>query len=132
MVRRVVAMALALALPMICTAGCAPDVVLQLQRVTCDVPFGFNLISARGEVTNVSSDRLYDVQAVVEFRGDDRSVLERRTSYIDPLSPGQTTRFEVVTTSSLAFSDCDVGFQTSSGKQILHRKGWFGAGLNSM
>lgn len=114
------------------TAGCAPAVVLQLQKVQCDVTFASSLISARGEVTNISRDRLYDVQAVVKFLGVDRTVLEQRTSYIDPLSPGQTTRFEVLTMARPAFSECDVGFQTSNGKPVLHRESWFGAGLNRM
>jgi hypothetical protein len=117
---------------MLATAGCAPSVVLQLQRVQCDVPIGFSLVSARGEITNISTDRLYDVQAVVKFLAGDRSLLEKRTTYIEPLSPGQTTRFEVVTTANLAISDCDVGFQTSSGQQVLHREGWFGYGLRRM
>jgi hypothetical protein len=130
MVRR--AAAIAVAGLVLATAGCAPAVSLQLQRVQCDVPIGFSLVSARGEITNISADRLYDVQAVVKFLGGDRSILEKRTAHIEPLSPGQTTRFEVVTTANLAISDCDVGFQTSSGKQVVHREGWFGSGLRRM
>lgn len=103
-----------------------PDPFNQLEiqsfRCTTDSAIGFAFI--RGEVTNVSGRRLENVVAVGTWRTADGTFIVSDDALIDfdPLLPGQTSPFEIISRYNPLMSRCNLQFKHLFGEQIPARE----------
>lgn len=76
-----------------------------------------SFVSATGEVKNVGKEPLDAVEAVVTFRTSDGTLIKTESALVkyDPVMPGQTTPFEVITTYNPMMKTANIQFATILG-----------------
>jgi hypothetical protein len=82
----------------------------------------YNYATAEGEVTNVSSEPLKNVQAMGKFYTKDETFITSADAMIDynPILPGQTSPFKVMATHNPAMDTCRISFKELFGGSIEH------------
>ena len=82
----------------------------------------YNYAIAEGEVTNISSDPLKNVQAMGQFYTKDSTFITSADALIDynPILPGQTSPFKVMATHNPAMDGCRISFKNMFGGSIEH------------
>ncbi|MFC1955016.1 FxLYD domain-containing protein [Chloroflexota bacterium] len=80
----------------------------------------YGYIHVVGEVNNISDSKLENVTAVVNFRTEDGTLVKTEEALIDynPLMPGQTSSFEVLTTENPAVKKLGLNFKHLLGEKI--------------
>jgi hypothetical protein len=98
------------------TAPAVPP--LEIQSWRCGAESGYAKVE--GEVKNVSAQPLRNVAAVATFRTKDGTFVKSEDSLIDynPILPGQTSPFKVLTTHNPSITNCEVGFKHLFGGEI--------------
>ncbi len=95
----------------------------QLEMVSwrCSKEGGY--VRVNGEVRNISSEVLEDVEVVGSFRSADGTLVKSGSATIDfnPLLPGQSSAFEARAEDDPAVSDCNVIFRKLGGEEIRAR-----------
>ncbi len=113
----------------VAAAGCGPSADLRLRSLECGSPFGASLLSAKGEIENISSQSLHGIVAIVTLRRNDNAIAGTlRARIYGPLRPGGTSRFHGSMFSSAKSSTCEVTFTDEARRRIPHVTGWFTLG----
>ena len=79
-----------------------------------------NHIYLRGEVKNISDSSFTNLMVVATFRSKDKTVVKSQNSLVeeDPLLPGQTSPFKVMTRVDPEISECSLTFKILGGGKI--------------
>ena len=100
----------------------APDDVaqpkLKVLSWSCGGEYGYS--NVQGEVQNISSENLPNVQVVGEFKTADGDLIKTADAMIDynPILPGQKSPFKALTTSNPAIKKCGMSFKFLMGGEI--------------
>lgn len=91
---------------------------LELLSFKCSKEYGFSKVT--GEVKNISDKSMESVVAVGSFYAEDGTFVKTADAIIDynPILPGQTSPFEVITTSNPEITKCKVAFKEFFGGTI--------------
>ena len=94
---------------------------LEVLSFRCDREYSHMFV--RGEVKNISSRAIKNLMAIGNFRKSDGTLVKSEDTLIDynPLLPGQTSPYEVITTYNLATKRCNVEFKTMFGGRLDYR-----------
>lgn len=81
---------------------------------------GHGYMHLRGEVKNISSSKIDNVMAVVVLRTADGDLVKSDTALLEynPIMPGQTSPFHVISTHNPAIDKCSLSFKTVRGRSI--------------
>jgi hypothetical protein len=95
-----------------------------LELVSWNITREYGYATAEGLVTNISDKRLENIQAVVTFKTKDGEFIKSDTGMVEynPLLPGQTSPFRVMTTYNPAMSGADLQFKKMFGGTIPFRE----------
>lgn len=93
---------------------------LEVQSWRCDKEHGF--VFVRGEVKNVSTQKLKNVVAVGEFRTKGGELVKSEDALLDynPIMPGQTSPFSAGGTDNPQIQNCNLGFKYLLGGSIAY------------
>ncbi len=93
---------------------------LELQSFRCEKEHGY--VFVRGEVKNVSSEKLKNVVAVGEFRTKSGELVKSEDALIDynPIMPGQTSPFSAGGSDNPQISGCELAFKQLMGGTIAY------------
>lgn len=77
----------------------------------------YGYVTAEGRVTNISSERLENVQAIVTFETTDGTLVTTEDGLVEynPLLPGQTSPWKVMVRANPAMAKAHVDFKTMFG-----------------
>lgn len=99
-----------------------PEYLLELKSYKCYEEYGYFQIT--GEVTNISDRSISNVEAIGgaytkegEFVKSDSALIE-----YNPIMPGQTSPFKVMTTMNPLISKCNIDFKSLMGGSIATKK----------
>lgn len=93
---------------------------LELQSWRCDKEHGY--VFVKGEVKNVSSNKLENVMAVGEFRTKSGELVKSEDALIDynPIMPGQTSPFSAGGTDNPQINGCQIAFKYLMGGTVAY------------
>jgi hypothetical protein len=94
---------------------------LKLLASTCNHDNGF--IQLEGEVQNISSKKLDNVEAVGLFRAKDGTLVKSVDMLVEynPIMPNQTSPFHVITTTNPMIKTCNISFKSlTTGEEIAY------------
>jgi len=76
-----------------------------------------------GEVKNISDKPIRNLMAIATFRGEDDIFIKSDNSLVDynPLMPGQTSPFKVMSSDNPAIEKCRLSFKTMMGGKIRYK-----------
>ncbi len=102
----------------------APSYEPKLQLLSWSNYTEYGYIHVVGEVRNISNSKLEHVLAVVTFRTENGTLVKTDDALInyDPLMPGQSSPFKVLTTENPAIKKLSLGFKHLLGGEIKYRK----------
>lgn len=106
------------------TSNQAPSNEPKLQLLSWSNYTEYGYIHVVGEVKNISNSKLEHVTAVVTFRTEDGTLVKTDDALIDydPLMPGQTSPFKVLSTENPAIKKLSLGFKHLLGGEIKYKQ----------
>jgi len=95
---------------------------LELLSFNCVQDNGFAYVT--GEVKNVSGEALENVQSVGEFRTSGSELVKTADALVEynPIMPGQTSPYKVITTDNPQIKGCSISFKYLMGGKISYTK----------
>lgn len=95
-----------------------PHVLLELHSWHWNRESGYILI--RGEVKNISTDKLENVEVVGELRTKSGTLVKTADAVVtyNPIMPGQSSPFEAITSDNPQITLCGISFRLLTGKPV--------------
>jgi hypothetical protein len=102
------------------TTSPTPDYGTPLELLSYRAERGYSFITIHGEVKNISSEKMEDVAAIVEFRDKSGTLIKSDEGIIEynPIMPGQTSPFTVMSSDNPLMTNYHVAFKHIFGDSI--------------
>lgn len=95
----------------------APE--LKIKSWRCDIEENYTYV--RGEVKNLTDQKIEHVLAVATYKNKAGELVKSDDALLDfdPLMPGQTSPFKVITRNNPEITNCELSFATMRGRQLI-------------
>lgn len=96
-----------------------PEPELKIKSWRCDIEENYTYV--RGEVKNLTDQKIEHVLAVATYKNKAGELVKSDDALVefDPLMPGQTSPFEVITRNNPEITNCELNFATMRGRQLI-------------